>query len=217
MEFVQIAIDGPAGAGKSTIAKRIAERLNITYIDTGAMYRALTYKVLANNIDITNEKTIIELAQNSNIQFLQENIYLDGKMINEEIRSIEINKKVSHVAKIKEVREILVDAQRKIALGQDVIMDGRDIGTHVLPNATLKIFLTASVQERALRRYLELKKKGIEVDIDELEKDIMNRDNIDSQRAFAPLVKAEDAIIIDTTGLTIEDVVERIINLLKGV
>ncbi|ABW19107.1 (d)CMP kinase [Alkaliphilus oremlandii] len=217
MEFVQIAIDGPAGAGKSTIAKRIAERLNITYIDTGAMYRALTYKVLANNIDITNEKTIIELAQNSNIQFLQENIYLDGKMINEEIRSIEINKKVSHVAKIKEVREILVDAQRKIALGQDVIMDGRDIGTHVLPNATLKIFLTASVQERALRRYLELKKKGIEVDIDELEKDIMNRDNIDSQRAFAPLVKAQDAIIIDTTGLTIEDVVERIINLLKGV
>lgn len=217
MEFVQIAIDGPAGAGKSTIAKRIAERLNITYIDTGAMYRALTYKVLANNIDITNEKTIIELAQNSNIQFLQENIYLDGKMINEEIRSIEINKKVSHVAKIKEVREILVDAQRKIALGQDVIMDGRDIGTHVLPNATLKIFLTASVQERALRRYLELKKKGIEVDIDELEKDIMNRDNIDSQREFAPLVKAQDAIIIDTTGLTIEDVVERIINLLKGV
>ncbi len=217
MEFVQIAIDGPAGAGKSTIAKRIAERLNITYIDTGAMYRALTYKVLANNIDITNEKSIIDLAQNSNIQFLQENIYLDGKMINEEIRSIEINKKVSHVAKIKEVREILVGAQRKIALGQDVIMDGRDIGTHVLPNATLKIFLTASVQERALRRYLELKKKGIEVDIDELEKDIMNRDNIDSQRAFAPLVKAEDAIIIDTTGLTIEDVVERIINLLKGV
>lgn len=217
MEFVQIAIDGPAGAGKSTIAKRIAERLNITYIDTGAMYRALTYKVLTNKIDITNEKSIIELAQNSDIQFLQENIYLDGKMINEEIRSIEVNKNVSHVAKIKEVREILVHAQRKIALGQDVIMDGRDIGTHVLPNATLKVFLTASAKERALRRYLELKKKGIEVDIEELEKDITNRDNIDSQRAFAPLVKAEDAIIIDTTGLTIGDVIEHIIHLLKEV
>ncbi len=216
MAFIQIAIDGPAGAGKSTIAKKIAQRLNITYIDTGAMYRALTYKVLSTNIDINNANEIIQLAKNSDIKFLHENIYLDNNIVNEEIRSIEVSKNVSHIAKIKEVRHILVDIQRKIALNQDVIMDGRDIGTHVLPEATLKIFLTASVEERASRRYLELKRKGIDVNLDELKKDIINRDKIDSEREAAPLVKAEDAIVIDTTGSSIEKVVDNIIELLKG-
>ncbi|MBU5677509.1 (d)CMP kinase [Alkaliphilus sp. MSJ-5] len=216
MEYIQIAIDGPAGAGKSTIAKKIAKCLDITYIDTGAMYRALTYKVLVNNVDIYNEEEIIKLARESDIKFFQENIYLDNQKVNEEIRSIEVNKNVSYVAKIREVRLILVNLQRKIALDQDVIMDGRDIGTHVLPNARLKIFLTASVEERATRRYTELKGKCNDISFNEIKKDIINRDKIDSERKSAPLVKAEDAIVIDTTGLSIDDVVEKIIDLLRG-
>lgn len=216
MEYIQIAIDGPAGAGKSTIAKKIAKCLDITYIDTGAMYRALTYKVLVNNVDIYNEEEIIKLARESDIKFFQENIYLDNQKVNEEIRSIEVNKNVSYVAKIREVRLILVNLQRKIALDQDVIMDGRDIGTHVLPNARLKIFLTASVEERATRRYTELKGKCNDISFNEIKKDIINRDKIDSERISAPLVKAEDAIVIDTTGLSIDDVVEKIVDLLRG-
>jgi len=216
MTYIKIAIDGPAGAGKSTIAKKIAERLNLTYIDTGAMYRALTYKSLINNVDIHNETEIIRLAKESKVKFVQQNIYLDDNLVNEEIRSIEVSKNVSHIAKIKEVRQILVDLQRKIALNQDVIMDGRDIGTHVLPNANIKIFLTASVEERASRRYTELKAKGSNVDLDEIKKDIINRDRIDSERKYAPLVKAKDAVIIDTTGLSIDDVIENIISLIEG-
>ncbi len=216
MGYIQIAIDGPAGAGKSTIAKEIADRLNITYIDTGAMYRALTYKALISGANILNKDEIICLAKKSDIKFYQDNIYLDNKIINKEIRDISVSKNVSYVAQIAEVRKILVDIQRKIASSQDVIMDGRDIGTHVLPKATMKIFLTASVEERSYRRYVELKSKGTVVDLNEIKNDIINRDKIDSERAAAPLVKAEDAIIIDTTGLSIKEVVEKIISLLKG-
>lgn len=216
MGYIQIAIDGPAGAGKSTIAKEIAKRLNITYIDTGAMYRALTYKALISNVNIHNKDEIICLAQKSDIKFFQDNIYLDDKIINKEIRDICVSKNVSYIAQIAEVRKILVGIQRKIASTQDVIMDGRDIGTHVLPKATMKVFLTASVEERSYRRYVELKSKGTAVKLDEIKNDIINRDKIDSERAAAPLVKAEDAIIIDTTGLSIEEVVEKIISLLKG-
>lgn len=216
MDFIQIAIDGPAGAGKSTIAKKLAKTLNITYIDTGAMYRALTYKALMNHIDVNNEKEIIKLAKESHINFSQENIYLDHQVVNEEIRNIEVTNNVSYVAKIPEVRKILVDLQRKIARGQDVVMDGRDIGTHVLPNASVKIFLTASVEERSYRRYLELKNKGIYVELEDIKKDIINRDRMDSERESAPLIKAEDAIVIDTTGLSIDDVVKKIIDLVKG-
>lgn len=216
MAHVQIAIDGPAGAGKSTIAKKVAKLLNITYIDTGAMYRAITYKALNKNVNIQNEDEIIQIAKESHIDFFQENIYLDNNILNEEIRSVEVSNNVSHIAKIKEVRQILVDIQRQIASGQDVIMDGRDIGTHVLPNANMKIFLTASVEERAHRRYMELKDKGADVNIEEIKKDIITRDKIDSEREAAPLVKAEDAIVIDTTGLSIDDVVDRILSLLKG-
>lgn len=216
MAYIQIAIDGPAGAGKSTIAKKIAKRLNITYIDTGAMYRALTYKVLINNIDINNEDEIVRLTRESNINFSQDNIYLDDAIVNEEIRSIEVGKNVSYIAKIKEVRQILVNTQKRIATNQNIIMDGRDIGTHVLPNASMKIFLTASVEERAYRRYMELKAKGAITNLDEIKNDIINRDKIDSERKSAPLVKAKDAIVIDTTGLSIDDVVEKIVDLLKG-
>lgn len=215
MAHIQIAIDGPAGSGKSTIAKKVAERLNITYIDTGAMYRALTYKVLINKIDIQNEDAIIKLTQKSNIEFFQGNIYLDNDMINEEIRLPEVSKNVSYVAKIPQVRQILIEAQKKIALNQDIIMDGRDIGTHVLNNANLKIFLTASVEQRSYRRYIELINKGFDVSFDDVQKDIINRDKIDRERKFAPLVKADDAVLIDTTDLSIEDVVNKIILILE--
>lgn len=216
MSCIQIAIDGPAGSGKSTIAKKIAERLNITYVDTGAMYRALTYKVLMNNVDIQNEDVIVKLAQESNIKFFQGDIYLDNNIVNEEIRSPEVSKNVSYVAKIPRVRKILVNIQRKLALNRDVVMDGRDIGTHVLDNASLKIFLTATVEQRSYRRYMELKNKGLKVNFDDVKKDIMNRDKIDKERTFAPLVKTDDAIIIDTTDLSIDDIVDKIISILEG-
>ena len=215
MSYIQIAVDGPAGSGKSTIAKKIAERLNITYIDTGAMYRALTYKVLINNIGVENEDAVIELARKSKIEFLQNNIYLDDDIVNEEIRLPEVSKNVSYVAKIPQVRKILVDTQRKLALNQDVVMDGRDIGTYVLKDANFKIFLTATVEERSHRRYLELKNKGLDVTLDDVKKDIINRDKIDREREFSPLVEADDAIIIDTTDLSIEDVVNKITSILE--
>ncbi len=216
MSCIQIAIDGPAGSGKSTIAKKIAERLNITYVDTGAMYRALTYKVLINNVDIQNEDVIVKLAQESNIKFFQGDIYLDNNIVNEEIRSPEVSKNVSYVAKIPRVRKILVNIQRKLALNRDVVMDGRDIGTHVLDNASLKIFLTATVEQRSYRRYMEFKNKGLKVNFDDVKKDIVNRDKIDKERKFSPLVKADDAIIIDTTDLSIDDIVDKIISILEG-
>lgn len=213
---MQIAIDGPAGSGKSTIAKKIAEHLNITYIDTGAMYRALTYKVLTNNIDIQNEDAIIKLAQESDINFFQNNIYLDNKIVNEEIRFPEVSKNVSYVAKIPQVRKILINVQRKLALDQDVVMDGRDIGTYVLNNADLKIFLTATLEQRSYRRYVELKNKGLDVSLDNVRKDIINRDKIDRERKFSPLAKAEDAITIDTTDLSVEEVINKITSILEG-
>ncbi len=215
MSYIQIAVDGPAGSGKSTIAKKIADRLNITYIDTGAMYRALTYKVLINNIGVENEDAVIELARKSKIEFLKNNIYLDDDIVNEEIRLPEVSKNVSYVAKIPQVRKILVDTQRKLALNQDVVMDGRDIGTYVLKDANFKIFLTATVEERSHRRYLELKNKGLDVTLDDVKKDIINRDKIDREREFSPLVEADDAIIIDTTDLSIEDVINKITSILE--
>lgn len=215
MSYIQIAVDGPAGSGKSTIAKKIADRLNITYIDTGAMYRALTYKVLINNIGVENEDAVIEVARKSKIEFLKNNIYLDDDIVNEEIRLPEVSKNVSYVAKIPQVRKILVDTQRKLALNQDVVMDGRDIGTYVLKDANFKIFLTATVEERSHRRYLELKNKGLDVTLDDVKKDIINRDKIDREREFSPLVEADDAIIIDTTDLSIEDVVNKITSILE--
>ena len=216
MSYIQIAVDGPAGSGKSTIAKKIAQCLNITYIDTGAMYRALTYKVLINNIGIENEDAIIEMARKSKIEFLQDNIYLDNDIINEEIRLPEVSKNVSYVARIPQVRKILVDVQRRLALNQDVVMDGRDIGTYVLNDADLKIFLTATVEERSRRRYLELKNKGLNATLEDVKKDIINRDKIDREREFAPLVEADDAIVIDTTDLSVEDVVDKITSILEG-
>ncbi len=215
MKNLVIAVDGPAGAGKSTIAKIIADKLNINYIDTGAMYRAVTYKVLQNNIDTTDEQAIIEVAKASEIDFKDNNIYLDGKILKEEIRTPEVSNNVSNVAQIKEVRYLMVDVQREIGNRSSVILDGRDIGSYVFPNADYKFFLNASPEERGERRYKELVKKGYETTLEEVIKDVIRRDEIDSNREFAPLVKADDAIEIDTTGKTIEDVVEDVISKIK--
>ncbi|MGL4914152.1 MAG: (d)CMP kinase [Romboutsia sp.] len=212
MNNLVIAVDGPAGAGKSTIAKIIAEKLNINYIDTGAMYRAITYKCLQNNININNEDEVIKIAKNTEIDFRDNNIYLDKRVLKEEIRTMEVSNNVSNVAKIKEVRYLMVDVQREIGTRNSVILDGRDIGSYVFPNADYKFFLVATPEERGNRRYKELINKGYEVNIDEIINDIVKRDEIDSNREFAPLVKAEDAIEIDTTGKDINEVVESVIS-----
>ena len=211
MKNLVIAVDGPAGAGKSTIAKIIAKDLNINYIDTGAMYRAITYKCLSNNIDINNEEAVKEMAKQTDIDFKDNNIYLDGKIVNDEIRTIEVSNNVSNVAKIKEVRYLMVDVQREIGKRNSVILDGRDIGSYVFPNADYKFFLIATPEERGKRRHKELTEKGYEVSLEEIINDIIRRDEIDSNREFAPLVKAEDAIEIDTTGKSIEQVVQSVI------
>ncbi|UWD47357.1 (d)CMP kinase [Clostridioides difficile] len=207
-----IAVDGPAGAGKSTIAKIVAEKLNINYIDTGAMYRAVTYKCLKNNIDVNNEKEVIKIAKNSDIDFKNNSIYLDQNIINDEIRTIEVSNNVSNVAKIKEVRKLMVEVQRKIGTKSSVILDGRDIGSYVFPNADYKFFLVATPEERGSRRYKELCNKGYNTTLKEVIEDIEKRDEIDSNREFAPLVKADDALEIDTTGKTIEQVVQEVVS-----
>lgn len=210
-----IAVDGPAGAGKSTISKLIAKKLNINYIDTGAMYRAVTYKCLSEGVDVKNEAAVIEVAKRTDIDFRDNNIYLDSKVVNEEIRTREVSGNVSDVAKIKEVRYLMVDVQREIGTRNDVILDGRDIGSYVFPNADYKFFLVATPEERGRRRYKELCEKGFEGTLEEIIKDIEKRDEIDSNREFAPLKKADDAIEIDTTGLGIDEVVEAVVSKIK--
>lgn len=209
-----IAVDGPAGAGKSTVAKIVAKKLNINYLDTGAIYRAVTYKCLVNNIDINDEVSVINIAKNSIIDFKDNNIYLDGKILADEIRTMEVSNNVSNVAKIKEVRYLMVDIQREIGKRSSVILDGRDIGSYVFPNADYKFYLVATPEERGLRRYKELTEKGYDVNLDEIIKDIIKRDEIDSNREFAPLVKSDDAIEIDTTGKSIDEVVDLIYEVL---
>ena len=212
MKNLVIAVDGPAGAGKSTIAKLIAEKLNINYIDTGAMYRAITYKCLQNNIDINNEEEVINIARACEIDFKDNNIYLNGDILKDEIRTMEVSNNVSNVAKIKEVRYLMVDVQRNIGKVSSVILDGRDIGSYVFPNADYKFFLVATPEERGKRRYKELVNKGYDVNLEEIISDIIKRDEIDSNREFAPLVKADDAIEIDTTGKSINEVVQSVLS-----
>ena len=216
---INIAIDGPAGAGKSTIAKRVAAELQFIYIDTGAMYRAVALKAIRQNIDTKNQEKLSEIAKNIDITLSHvdntQRIFLDGEDVSDLIRTPEVSVGASNVAVFPEVRLKLVDLQRIIAKDKDIVMDGRDIGSYVLPNANLKIFLTASVDERAKRRYNELTKKGQNVSLEEVKKDMIFRDNNDSSRAFAPLVKVEDAIEVDTTALSIDEVVEKILYLFR--
>lgn len=214
---ISIAIDGPAGAGKSTVAKIIAERLRFEYIDTGAMYRAFTFKVLERGISVNDIGSIIQELDNTTIDFTNNHIYLDGEIVDKQIRENRISNNVSDIAKIKEVRAGMVKIQQKIAKNKSIVMDGRDIGTVVLPNAEYKFFLSASLKERARRRYKELIEKGEKnLTLDEIEKEIERRDIIDSTREISPLVKSKDAYEIDTTNKTIDKCVEEIINIIEG-
>lgn len=214
---ITIAIDGPAGAGKSTIAKKIAEALSIEYVDTGAMYRALTLKVLRLGINPLSTNNVIDTLNSTSIDFKNNHIYLDGIQVDKEIRDNVINKNVSFIAQIKEVREGMVKIQQELAKTKSIIMDGRDIGTVVLPNADFKFFLTASVEERAVRRYKELlEKEEKEISYEQVKLDIENRDKIDSTRENSPLVESEDAYKLDTTNKTIEESVEEVISIVKG-
>ena len=215
MERIVVAIDGPAGAGKSTISKIIAQKLNLKYIDTGAMYRAVTLKAIKNNLDLCNNNEISHMVKNSNISINDEKIFIDEIDVTEEIRMPYVNEKVSIVSAMPEVREVLKEKQRKMAENFNVIMDGRDIGTNVLKDANIKIFLTASVEERAKRRYKEMIEKGISTTFEDVCKDIENRDNIDSSRKANPLKKADDAVMLDTTGMKMNEVVDAIIKIIQ--
>ena len=207
-----IAIDGPAGSGKSTIAKLIAEDLGLVYLDTGAMYRLVTLKALNDGI-LGNLDKIIKMLDNLNIDIKENGFYLDDIDVSEEIRKPVVSENVSDIAAIREVREKMVDLQRKFSESKNVILDGRDIGTVVFPNADVKIFLIADAKERANRRYRELVAKGENVKIEEIYENILKRDKIDSTRKESPLKKADDAIEVDTTSKNIEEVKNEILNI----
>lgn len=216
MSTISIAIDGPAGSGKSTVAKRVAKEMNITYLDTGAMYRAVTYSVLKSGCDTTDQNGIALLLKDIQIDFVDGELHLNGENINEAIRMPEINQNVSAIASYQDVREKLVFLQQEIACNKSIVMDGRDIGTKVLPNATYKFFLTASIEERATRRYNEMIQKGMDVDKAQLIEEIRLRDYEDSNRKISPLKQADDAITIDTTEHSIEEVVSMILDHTKS-
>ena len=211
---MNIAIDGPAGAGKSTIAKKLAKELGFIYVDTGAMYRAMAYYFLTNGIASSDETKIAEACPNVDVTIAYENneqlVILNGKNVNGFIRTEEVGNMASATSVYPVVRTKLVELQRKLAESTDVIMDGRDIGTNILPNADVKIYLTASVKTRADRRYKELTEKGISCSYEEIAEDIKKRDERDMSRETAPLKQAEDAILIDSSDMSIEEVVHAI-------
>lgn len=209
-----IAIDGPAGSGKSTIAKLIAEDLELVYLDTGAMYRLVTLKALNDGI-LGNLDKIIKMLDNLNIDIKENGFYLDDIDVSEEIRKPVVSENVSDIAVMREVREKMVDLQRKFSESKNVILDGRDIGTVVFPNADVKIFLVADAKERANRRYKELVAKGENVRIEEIYENILKRDEIDSTRKESPLKKADNAIEVDTTSKNIEEVKNEILNIIR--
>ena len=199
-----VAIDGPAGAGKSTIAKRVAKEKGYIYVDTGAMYRALAVYFLDKKINPENLDAIAAACEG------EQQVYLNGENITSRLRNEEVGNMASKVSAVPEVRAHLLNLQKELARTQDVVMDGRDIGTCVLPEADVKIFLTASVETRALRRYKELEEKGVSCDLEEIKKDIKERDERDCTRKIAPLRQAEDAVLIDSSDMTIEEVVKAI-------
>ncbi|MCH4888848.1 (d)CMP kinase [Acidaminobacter sp. JC074] len=210
--FLSIAVDGPAGSGKSTVAKAVAKNLGITYLDTGAMYRMVTLDVLRNKVSIKDMEAIKTLLDKIKIEFRTEGLFLNNDDVTTEIRNDVVANHVSDVAAIGIVREKMVAMQREIAKGQSIIMDGRDIGTHVLKDASHKFYLVASVEERAKRRLLEFEAQGIDMTLEELMKDIERRDGIDSNREINPLKQAHDAILVDTTKMTIEEVINFIMS-----
>ena len=218
-DIFAIALDGPSGSGKSTIAKRLSSKLDILYLDTGAMYRATALKAIKNNIDTFDEKGVSTFIDDIDlkIKYIQgaQHTYLDGEDVSEKIREPHVSIAASNISSLKCVRLKMVDMQRKIVNDISCILDGRDIGSFVLPNAEYKFYITASVDVRADRRYKELKLKGHNVDFDTLRQEIEQRDYNDKNRDFAPLVKAKDAIEIDTSFMTIEQVVDKILGYIK--
>lgn len=216
MKRVVVAIDGPAAAGKSTISKLVAKSLGFTYIDTGAMYRAFTSYVIDKGVDPKNEKECVKLIPEVDIVLYPDGkVMCSGKDVTRVIREQKVSSNVSYIASYKEIRLALVELQRKMAESQSVVMDGRDIGTYVLPNADVKIFMVASVKERADRRFKENMEKGIPCTYEEIVEDVEKRDRIDSSRAFAPLKPAEDSILLDTSLLSIEQVHAAVLKIIK--
>ncbi|MBZ4682693.1 MAG: CMP/dCMP kinase [Fusobacteriaceae bacterium] len=216
MERYVLAIDGPAGSGKSTVSKLLAKKLDgFVYLDTGAMYRMITYKCLKNNIQAEDIEKIKELLEETNFDIKEDKFFLDNRDVSFEIRTKEVTSNVSKYAAVKIIREKLVDIQRKISKGKKIVIDGRDIGTVVFPDAELKIFLIASPEERASRRVKDYESKGIKADYNETLNEIIKRDKLDSEREESPLKKAEDAIELDTSRLTIDEVVEKILSYMK--
>lgn len=210
-ELLRVAIDGPSGAGKSTIAKAVAASLGIDYIDTGAMYRAVGYKVMKEKQQPVSSPQLKRMLEETEIDFSGGDIFLDGVIVNDLIRTSEISEMASRCSALPEVREKLVELQRKIGETKSVIMDGRDIGNNVLPKAEYKFFMTASPEERAMRRYQELTEKGENTTYEQVLKDIIKRDTNDMTRALNPLRKAEGAIELDTTGMSIQEVTDYIL------
>ena len=222
MKYVSVAVDGPAGSGKSTITKLVAKSLGFNYVDTGAMYRALTFNFLSNGLDELEEEEIKELLSKTDfkVEYVDgvQYVYVNNEEVSDKIRTAEVSKFTSLFAKSPAVRDFLIDTQRNLANTNNIIMDGRDIASVVLPNADVKIFLTASVEERARRRVLDFERQGIEnVDFEKVKEDIKARDWQDENRDIAPLIKVESATLIDTTSLTIDEVVEKMTELVKSV
>ena len=222
MKYVSMAVDGPAGSGKSTITKMVAKSLGFNYVDTGAMYRALTFNFLSNGLDELEEEKIKELLSKTDfkVEYVDgvQYVYVNDEEVSDKIRTAEVSKFTSLFAKSPAVRDFLIDTQRNLANTNNIIMDGRDIASVVLPNADVKIFLTASVEERARRRVLDFERQGIEnVDFEKVKEDIKARDWQDENRDIAPLIKVESATLIDTTSLTIDEVVEKMTELVKSV
>ena len=222
MKYVSVAVDGPAGSGKSTITKMVAKSLGFNYVDTGAMYRALTFNFLSNGLDELEEEKIKKLLSKTDfkVEYVDgvQYVYVNDVEVSDKIRTAEVSKFTSLFAKSPAVREFLIDTQRNLANTNNIIMDGRDIASVVLPNADVKIFLTASVEERARRRVLDFERQGIEnVDFEKVKEDIKARDWQDENRDIAPLIKVESATLLDTTSLTIDEVVEKMTELVKSV
>ena len=214
-EIFRVARDGPSGAGKSTIAKAVAKQLGIDYIDTGAMYRSVGYKMMRSGIPASDEAAVKAMLADTDIDFRDGDIFLDGRKVNDVIRTSEVAKMASECSVLPDVRAKLVDLQRQMGSRKSVIMDGRDIGTNVLKDAEYKFFLTASAEERAERRYKELAEKGEKISFDEVLRDIKQRDHNDMTRKLNPLRKAEDAVEVDTTGLSIDEVINKVVTQIR--
>jgi len=220
METTVITIDGPAGAGKSTVAKKLAHKLGFSYLDTGAMYRAMTLKAMRAGIDLENVEQLIKLAKKTSIELKGDGsnglkVFLDGQDVSADIRSLEVTNNTFYIARTPQIREIMVEWQRAIGRKENIVVEGRDVGTVVFPQATRKFFLDANFDERTQRRFLELKEKGKDVDKAALKDDLKDRDTKDITRPVGPLKKADDAVLIDSTRLTVEQVVEKMLSHIK--